>query len=152
MNTALPVQPDQEIVADGVVRENAGALEAAHEPDIGDLMRYAAQVTFAEMTDFGPHHMLSPETRRVQARLPDESLYALALYIYSLKPPPNPNPSGENAKAGERVFTREGCPGCHTPPLDTNNKVTLALGFTPPTDKAASIDGNVSQAVEIPPN
>src|SRR5258708_5827604 len=39
--------------------------------DIGDLMRYAAQVTVAEMTGFGPHRMLSPETKRVQARLSD---------------------------------------------------------------------------------
>ena len=36
---------------------------------IGDLMRYAAQVTFALMTDFGPYHMLSPKTRSVQGAL-----------------------------------------------------------------------------------
>lgn len=106
--------------------------------NIGDLMRYAAQVTFAEMTDFGPHHVLSSETKRVQARMPDEALYALALYIYSLKPPPNPNPFDEEARAGQKVFAREGCGSCHTPPL--YNKVTLALGFTPPKDKPASID------------
>lgn len=107
---------------------------------IGDLMRYAAQVTFAEMTDFGPHHVLSPETKRVQARLPDEALYALALYIYSLRPPPNPNPLDDKARAGQRIFVREGCAGCHTPPLYTNNKLTLAQGFTPPKDKPASLD------------
>jgi cytochrome c peroxidase len=108
--------------------------------NIGDLMRYAAQVTFAEMTEFGLHHVLSPETRRVRGRLPDEALYALALYIYSLKPPLNPNPFDEKAKAGEQIFARAGCPGCHTPPLYTNNKVTLAQGFRPPKDKPASID------------
>jgi hypothetical protein len=43
------------------------------------------------MADFGPYHMLSPDTKRVQARLPDEALYALALYLYSLEPPSNPN-------------------------------------------------------------
>src|SRR5262249_37020801 len=64
---------------------------------VGDLMRYAAQVTFAEMTTFGSYHMLAPETKRVQARLSDEALYALALYLYSLKPPPNPNPFNEKA-------------------------------------------------------
>jgi CxxC motif-containing protein (DUF1111 family) len=64
-----------------------------------------------------------PKTRRS-----DETLYALALYIQSLKPPPNPNPVNEDAKAGEKIFRREGCPGCHTPPLYTNNKLTLALG------------------------
>ena len=107
---------------------------------VGDLMRYAAQVSFAEMADFGPYHMLYTDTKRVQARLPDEALYALALYIYSLKPPPNPNPFDEKAKAGEKIFAREGCATCHTPPLYTNNKLTLAQGFTPPKDAPASLD------------
>ena len=91
-------------------------LTATHlHRGIGDLMRYAAQVTFAEMTDFGPYHMLSPETRRVQARLSDEALYALALYLYSLTPPPNPNPFNEKTQAGQKVFEREGCAACHGP-------------------------------------
>ncbi|HEX6895751.1 MAG TPA: hypothetical protein VF146_10780 [Bryobacteraceae bacterium] len=107
---------------------------------IGDFMRYAAQVSFAEVADFGPYHMLSPGTKRVRERWPDAALYALALYIYSLQPPPNPNPSDEKAKAGERIFTREGCPTCHTPPLYTNNKLTLAQGFTPPSGKPATLD------------
>jgi len=29
---------------------------------------------------------------------------------------------------------------CHTPPLYTNNKLTLAKGFTPPEDKPESLD------------
>jgi hypothetical protein len=107
---------------------------------IGDLMRYAALVSFAEAADFGPYHMLSPDTKRVQARLPDEALYALALYIYSLQPPPNPNPFDEKAKAGQKVFDREGCAMCHTPPLYRSNKLTLALGFTPPKDVPATLD------------
>ena len=107
---------------------------------IGDLMRYAALVSFADSVDFGPYHVLSPGTRRVQARLSDESLYALALYIYSLTPPPNPNPHDDPARAGERVFVREGCASCHTPPLYTNNKLTLADGFTPPTNAPATPD------------
>jgi hypothetical protein len=36
------------------------------------------------------------------------------------------------AALGKKVFEREGCAGCHTPPLYTNNKLTLAEGFTPP--------------------
>jgi hypothetical protein len=36
---------------------------------IGDLMRYAAQVTFAEVVDFGPHHALSSGTKRMSGRL-----------------------------------------------------------------------------------
>src|SRR5205807_4174489 len=58
---------------------------------IGDLMRYAALVSFADTADFGSNHVLLTDTKRVQARLPDEALYALALYIYSLQPPANPN-------------------------------------------------------------
>lgn len=107
---------------------------------IGDLMRYAALVSFAETTDFGPYHVLLSDTKRVQARLPDEALYALALYIYSLQPPPNPNPFDAEAKAGQRIFEREGCVMCHTPPLYTNNKLTLARGFTPPKDVPATLD------------
>jgi hypothetical protein len=107
---------------------------------IGDLMRYAAQVSFAEISDFGRYHMLSPETKRVQARQSDEALYALALYIYSLQPPSNPNRFDEKAKAGQKIFAREGCPVCHTPPFYTSNKLTLAQGFTPPKDKPASLD------------
>jgi hypothetical protein len=107
---------------------------------IGDLMRYAAQVTFAEMADFGPYHMLSPETKRMTGRLSDEALYALAVYLYSLRPPRNPNSFDAQAQKGEKIFMREGCATCHTPPLYTNNKLTLALGFTPAKDKPASLD------------
>src|SRR5260370_28500739 len=107
---------------------------------IGDLMRYAALVGFADYADFGPHRMLSGGAKRIDARLPDEALYALALYLYSLKPPPNPNPFDEKATAGQKIFAREGCIGCHTPPLYTNNKLTLAQGFTPPTDKPSTLD------------
>ncbi len=107
---------------------------------IGDLMRYAAAVSFAEATDFGPHQTLAPDTKRASARLSDETLYALALYVYSLEPPRNPNRFDERTQAGEKIFKREGCPTCHTAPLYTNNKLTLALGFTPPKDKPASLD------------
>jgi hypothetical protein len=107
---------------------------------IGDLMRYAALVSFAETADFGSYHLLAEDTRRVQARLPDEALYALALYIYSLKPPANPNPPDEKAPAGRKVFEREGCPTCHTPPLYTNNRITLAKGFERPKDAPVTLD------------
>src|SRR3982074_1102487 len=74
---------------------------------IGDLMRYAALVSFAEAADYGPHHILAESTKRVQARLSDEALYALASYIYSLRPPLNPNPVDERAAAGQNIFARE---------------------------------------------
>ncbi len=107
---------------------------------IGDLMRYAALVTSAESTQFGEYRMISSETRRTGMRLPDEALYALALYIYSLQPPSNSNPFDDKARAGQIIFRREGCPNCHTPPLYTNNKLTLATGFEAPRDKPETLD------------
>jgi len=107
---------------------------------IGDLMRYAALVSFADTATFGSYHMLLADTRRVRARLPDEALYALALYIYSLQPPPNPNRLDDEARAGQRIFAREGCSQCHTPPLYTSNKLTLAEGFEPPKPVPPTLD------------
>jgi hypothetical protein len=99
---------------------------------IGDLMRYAALVSFADDTDFGPHRVLHADTKRFGRRLSDEALYAMALYIYSLQPPKNPNPFDATARAGQAIFAREGCVNCHTPPLYTNNRLTRAAGYAPP--------------------
>jgi hypothetical protein len=107
--------------------------------DIGDLMRYAALVSFADDVDFGGRRMTLPGTERFRTRLPDSALYALALYLYSLEPPPNPNPRDVRAEAGERIFERERCTRCHTPPLYTNNRLTLAEGFTPPSNSSLDI-------------
>ena len=84
---------------------------------VGDLMRYAALVSSAEATEFGRYHLLPADAGRIQARLPDEGLFAMALYIFSLRPPLNPNPNDEKAQEGALIFRREGCPMCHTPPL-----------------------------------
>jgi mono/diheme cytochrome c family protein len=107
---------------------------------IADLMRYAALVSYAESAEFGPHQMVTAEQRKISGRLPDEAFYALALYIQSLQPPPNPNHMDHRARAGQQIFTREGCPGCHTPGLYTNNKLTLAKGFVPLPGNAATLD------------
>lgn len=106
---------------------------------IVDLMRYAALNQggddLAQFADFLPMTLLfdgklpDPNT---QTRYSDEQLYALALYVYSLKPPTNPNRFDALAAKGQKIFTREGCSGCHTPPLYTNNKLTLAEGFKIP--------------------
>ncbi len=106
----------------------------------GDLMRYAALVTSAEATRFGPHEMGGPDTKRIRARFSDDDLYALARYLYSLTPPANPNPFNESAAAGQRLFQREGCVNCHTPPLYTNNRLTLASGFAVPANAPASLE------------
>jgi hypothetical protein len=102
-------------------------------------MQYAALVTSAGSIQFGPHRVISSDTRRIEARVSDEALNALALHIYSLKPPPNPNAFDEEAKAGQTISDREGCAGCHIPPLYTSNKLTRAQGFTPPEEVCGSV-------------
>jgi hypothetical protein len=96
-----------------------------------DLMRYAVLVSCCDSADFGSYHMLTEKGRRIAYRFQDELVHALAQYIYSLEQPPNPNLGDPRAVAGRNIFEREGCGGCHTPPLYTNNKLTLAAGFTP---------------------
>ncbi len=143
----------------GVARWNGSPLYPAKIPDligikdrkyidhtgthlhrnIGDLMRYAALVSFADDVDFAGRHVIGPGTERFRTRLPDAALYALALYVYSLQPPRNPNPFDTRAQAGQKIFERERCTRCHTPPLYTNNKLTVAEGFTPPDDSPLDI-------------
>jgi hypothetical protein len=97
---------------------------------IGDLMRYSALV---QDTIGRARHgdMEPPKNDGRGLRYSDEQLYALALYVYSLKPPANPNAVDALALSGRKVFEREGCGGCHTPPLYTNNKLIAADGFDP---------------------
>jgi hypothetical protein len=80
----IGVQDRKYLDATGLVRNRS----------IGDLMRYAilneGLDTLAHFGDFQP----SPHATAFSAeegRYSDEQLYALALYISSLKPPPNPN-------------------------------------------------------------
>lgn len=106
---------------------------------IADLMRYASlnqdMDAFANFDGFIPADFPNFKTLpppEAGQRYSDEQLYALALYVYSVKPPPNPNKFDALAQRGQKIFQNEGCPTCHTPPLYTNNKLTLAVGFTPP--------------------
>lgn len=97
--------------------------------NIGDLMRYAivnqGLIDMARYGDFSVNR--TPQGG--STRYGDEQLYALSLYLYSLKPPPNPNPFDSEAKRGQMIFNRQGCNGCHPAPLYTNNKLTPARGF-----------------------
>ena len=109
---------------------------------IGDLMRYSALNQDAQLGarygDFIPAKGFP--FLGTPSRYSDEQLYALALYVYALQPPPNPNQFDALAKRGQKVFQREGCAGCHTPPLYTNNKLTPAEGFTVPEDHPKKYD------------
>jgi mono/diheme cytochrome c family protein len=109
---------------------------------IGDLMRYAALNQGAdELSSYGDYRpkgeLPDPST---ESRYSDEQLYALALYVYSLKPPPNPNQFDSLAARGKELFAREGCSVCHTPPLYTNNKLTPAGGFKVPDEHGKQFD------------
>jgi hypothetical protein len=113
---------------------------------IVDLMRYSALnqggsdlASFAEFIpgarDF--RTLPNPATR---GRYSDAQLYALALYLYSLKPPANPNKFGSLAARGQKIFQQQGCATCHTPPLYTNNKLTPAEGFKIPAEHLKKYD------------
>ena len=100
-----------------------------------DVARYAALVTGADRMDFGPHRILSDSQRHVRRRYADETLYAIGMYLMSLEPSRNPAPaSKDEVSSGERIFHREGCAACHTPPDYTNGKLIPAPGFEPPAD------------------
>jgi len=113
---------------------------------IADMMRYSALNQGAsDLASFGGfipaardfRTLPAPSTR---ARYSDEQLYALALYIYSLSPPANPNRFDRLAERGQKVFRREGCAMCHTPPLYTNNKLTPVDEFEVPADHLKKYD------------
>jgi hypothetical protein len=117
--------------------------------DIGDLMRYAALNNELDFhSNFGgfipagkdSRELWEPTHDEVGGRYSDEQLYALALYLYSLEPPRNPNRPSALTAQGERVFSRERCGRCHTPPLYTNNRLIAVDGFTPPFDHDRKFD------------
>ena len=112
--------PDLIGVKDRLYLDSTGL---GRQRSIGDMMRYAALNQGADLLtlydQFRPVSKLpDPSTVR---RYSDEQLYALSLYIYSLKPPENPNRFTALAQRGYEVFMTEACDACHTPPLYTNN-------------------------------
>jgi len=131
--------PDLIGVKDRLYLDHTGLVR---HRSIGDLMRYAALNTGldqqARYGDFVPAGELSDPAAR--ARYSDEQLYALAMYLYSLRPPPNPNKFDALAARGERVFESERCSRCHTAPLYTNNKLTPAEGFVIPEEHRKQFD------------
>jgi cytochrome c peroxidase len=84
-------------------------------------------------------------------RTPDALLYALALFIESLQPPPNPNRPNAESERGHAVFQAQGCDGCHSAPLYTNNRLTLALTYHP-SGSIGSRSGVMNISVGTDPN
>ena len=113
--------------------------------NIGDMMRYAALNQGGDdLASFGGWRPLDgqyPEPAEL-TRYSDEQLYALTLYLYSLKPPHNPNRLDELAMRGKKVFMQKGCESCHSPPLYTNNKLVPATGFKIPPTHLEEFDVN----------
>lgn len=134
-----PVQvPDLIGIKDRLYLDRTGHVR---HRSIADLMRYSALNQGAFFYDsYGK--FLSPRLPDPSKaeRYSDEQLSALGLYIYSLKPPPNPNPFDASAARGQKIFERQGCANCHTPPLYTNNKLTPVEGFNVPEEHFKKYD------------
>lgn len=137
------VIPDLIGVKDRLYLDSTGL---GRQRSIGDMMRYAALNQGAdELTlydQFRPAGKLPVAS--TQSRYSDEQLYALSLYIYSLKPPDNPNKFTALAQKGYEVFMTEACDVCHTPPLYTNNMLLPVAGF--------EVDPRNSDVLNIPIN
>lgn len=123
-------------------RKYLDATGLVRHRSIGDLMRYAALNQHMDFSSKYAGFMPDGEPRdpTEETRYSDAQLYALGVYLYSLKPPQNPNPFDDVAARGKAVFESEGCVRCHTPPLYTNNKLTPVEGFEPPEWHAKKFD------------
>ena len=153
-----PVQvPDLIGIKDRKYLDRTGLIR---HRDIGDLMRYAAlnqdADSFARHGDFRPvaafnkdflETLPPPQPADVApgGRYSDVQLYALAKYVYSLKPPENPNLPKTDADRklvarGEDVFNRLRCSRCHGGDALTSNKLTPVDGFTVPSEHRAQYD------------
>ncbi len=138
-----PQIPDLIGVKDRKYLDHTGLLI---QRSIADMMRYSALNQGADnLASYGGFIPAARDFRtlpepKTQERYSDEQLYALALYLYSLKPPANPNPFDDLAARGQKIFQKQGCATCHTPPLYTNNKLTPVDGFAPPIDHMMNYD------------
>lgn len=132
-------------------RRYLDATGLQQQRSIVDIMRYSALNQgadfLANFNGFIPADMPNFKTLpdpadpiKVIPRYSDQQLYALALHVYSLKAPANPNKFDAVAQRGRGIFERNGCPTCHTPPLYTSNKLTLAEGFSAPPGAAQKYD------------
>ena len=139
-----PAVPDLIGVRDRKYLDKTGAT--VHR-SLVDLLRYASMAegieflsSFGGFIPSGDEHFRKLPPPETQERFSDEQLYALGLYLHSLKPPPNLNPIDQAAEAGRKVFGCAGCAGCHPPPVYTNNKLLPASGFKIPEDQVGKYD------------
>ncbi len=114
-----------------------------------DIARYAALVSIADDGSIGPYKFFNDQQRKLPYRFPDEALYAIGKFVYSLEVPPSPNKLDDIARRGQEVFKSEGCAMCHTPPLYTNNMLIPADGFTPPKDDPRTAQLRVMKGMSV---
>jgi len=114
-----------------------------HHRGIQDLMRYVALnqgmdglSQFDEFIPAGKDFNTRPEPAAYFfERYSDEQLYALAKYVYSLKPPTNPHSMDQLAERGQKVFMENGCASCHQPDNEYgSDRLVAAPGFDIPAD------------------
>ena len=120
----------------------------SRQRDITDLMRYSGSI--ADVSDALTNYGDGPSAHSVLAnmglqkgvyRTPDALLYALALYIKSLEVPSEPKPVRRPSSPRSGDFHENGwMRQCHTPPFYSNNKLTLAEGFTPSKEELKEYD------------
>ncbi|HEY3741710.1 MAG TPA: hypothetical protein VGL53_17785 [Bryobacteraceae bacterium] len=120
--------PDLIGIAD---RKYLGATGLVQQRSIDDLMRFIALHQSGDaLTSFGD--WTPPDSGDIGPRLSDEQIYALAQFLYSLKPPKNHEKANSFTKKGRAVFEREGCATCHSGPNFGGNKLMPAPGFHVP--------------------
>jgi hypothetical protein len=111
-----------------------------------DMMRYAALNQGADdLASYGGFVPAARDFRTLpdpatRGRYSDEQLYALSLYLYSLRPPANPNKFDGVAARGRSIFEQQRCESCHPAPLYTNNRLTPAEGFQVPDEHLERYD------------
>ena len=105
-------------------------------------MRYAiineGLDTLAHYGDFQPSLTTTVFSAEAGTRYSDEHVACStplpSTSASSSSPHPTPNPFDAQARRGQKIFTAQGCPACHTPPLYTNNKLNPVKGFKVPDD------------------
>ena len=112
---------------------------------IEDLMSYAALNQDVDFyNEYGGKKLFPIEDSNIvksTERFSDAQAYALAKYLYSLKPLPNPvRASQQLIDKGKILFEDEGCSGCHTPPFYSSNMLAPVPGFTPTKEDKEKYD------------
>lgn len=144
-----PAVPDLIGVRERTYLDHGGL---ARHRSLGDMMRYIAinqsldfLASYGGYIPAGKDHRILPPPGKATFvgtfdRYSEAQLYALAKYVYSLRPPANPHQPTTQTRRGGQLFIEQGCVSCHTPPLYTNNMLTPADGFAVPDAHRSQYD------------